>query len=324
MLNWKGGVCVFVTVYGVRKGEEDLYRSYSAELGFSVVLVYEEPTLENLCLAEGSSAVLIRTRQFPRPYVEKLKEMGIRYLCTRSVGTDHIDADACREMGIEYTGVNYSPDTVAEFAVMLMLMGIRKLPMVMKLASVQDCTLTKAKRGRELRDCVVGVIGTGRIGRRVVELLQAFGSEVIAYSHTASVEGIEYVTLDELLGRSDIITLHIPGQARPVLGSREFSLMKDGVVLVNTARGSLIDQEALLGALESGKVGTALLDVLVDEKIMYHLDKRGVPVPNRYYNILRSFPQVHLTPHMAFFTDGAVDELARHSLEWVRDRIFNC
>ena len=313
---------MFVAVFGVRPGEEELFEGYSAELGFSVRLVYEEPTLENLDAAEGASALLIRTRRFPRAYVEKIARMGIHYLCTRSVGTDHIDKEACEESGVEYSGCNYSPSTVAEFALMLMLMGLRKVPSTMRHAEVQDYTLTKAKRGRELRDCTVGVVGTGRIGTRVIELLRGFGPEIIACSHRQNVEGVEYVTLEELLRRSDVITLHIPGQERPLLGEREFSLMKADAVLVNTARGSLIDQEALISALEAGKLSAVMLDVLQDEKVLYHLDLRGKPTANHGYHVLKSFPQVYLTPHMAFFTEEGIVELARHSLEWAAERIF--
>ena len=313
---------MLVTVFGVRAGEEELFESYSAQLGFSVRLVYEEPDLDNLSEAEGSEAVLIRTKKFPRSYCERLRDMGIHYLCTRSVGIEHIDLEACKDLGIECGNCNYPSSVVAEFSVMLMLMGLRKVPLTVSLADVQDYTLTASRRGRMLQSCTVGVIGTGRIGSRVIELLSAFGCRILAYSRSRRLEGVEYVPLSTLLSSSDVITLHVPGQEKPLLGREEFKLIKPGAVLVNTARGSLIDQKALLDALETGRVGYALLDVVEDEKIMYHLDRRGEAVTNRDYLLLKASPRVYLTPHMAFFTQEAVVELSRNSLEWVRDRIF--
>lgn len=310
-----------VTAYSVRADEEEFFVEYGKELGLDVRIINALPDLGNLSLAEGSDAISIVTNKIDREMVKKIAGMGIHLLSTRTAGFDHIDTKACDEYGIKYGNVTYSTSTVAEFAVMLMVLGLRKVPSTVATASVQDFTVTKAKRGRELRTCTVGVVGTGKIGRRVMEILSGYGCKIIAYDKFPSVEGVDYVPFDELLSRSDVITFHIPvNPGEPYLIDREaFSKMKDGVVIVNTARGGIIDSYALVEAVESGKVGYALLDVVEDEKKMYYSDYREVRLQNRKYMLLKGYPNIYITPHLAFFTNEGVSEMVLHSLEWAKD-----
>ena len=312
---------MIVTAYSVRPDEDEFFVQYGKELGLEVRILNVLPDIDNLSLAEGSDAISIVTNRIDRAMVEKIASMGIHLLSTRTAGFDHIDTKACDEYGIKYGNVTYSTSTVAEFAVMLMVMGLRKVPSTVALANVQDFTVTKAKRGKELRTCTVGVVGTGKIGRRVTEILSGYGCKIIAYDLHPSAPGLEYVSLDELLSRSDVITFHIPMNPGEdyLIGKEEFGKMKDGVVIVNTARGGIIDTYALVDAVEQGKVGFALLDVVEDEKKMYYSDYREVRLDNRRYMLLKGYPQIYVTPHLAFFTNEGVSEMVLHSLEWIKE-----
>ena len=163
----------------------------------------------------------------------------------------------------------------------------------------------------------MGVIGTGRIGSTVVRHLSGFGCSILAYDPYPNKEVEKYATyvdLDTLLAQADAITLHAPGLAENyhMLDSAAFAKMKDGVVLVNAARGMLVDTEALVAAVESGKVGAAALDTIENEADLYYRDLSRDVLPNRDRSVLMAFPNVIVSPHMAFYT-----------AEDVRAMIFN-
>ena len=163
----------------------------------------------------------------------------------------------------------------------------------------------------------MGVAGTGRIGRRVIENLSGFGCRILAYDLYPSEEvAASYVSWDELVGRCDVLSLHMPATEANyhIVNAGSLARMKDGVFIVNTARGSLIDTEAFLDAVESGKIGGAALDVIEDEAELYYNDLRGLPLKTRDLALLDAYPNVLVTPHTAFYTDQAVRDMAENSL----------
>ena len=175
-------------------------------------------------------------------------------------------------------------------------------------------------RGRELGRCTVGVVGTGRIGAWVVHLLKPFGCRVLANDvrENPEVQGLaEYVSREELFRQSDIITFHTPAvpDTFHLVNRDTLASMKPGVILINMSRGTVVDTEALIEALESGRVGAAALDVLENETAIYYRDFKGRPVPHREMNTLASMPNVLLTPHTAFFTREAVADMVEYSLQ---------
>ena len=219
-------------------------------------------------------------------------------------------------MGI--TNVTYSPSSVADFTVMLILMGLRKMKHIMMRGDVQDFTL-RGKLARELPGCTVGVIGTGRIGETVIRNLTGFGCEILAYDpyQKESVKALgEYVELEQLFCESDIITLHVPAtdENYHLIDNNALRMMKNGVGIVNCARGALIDSDALIDAIESEKVGFACLDVVEHESGLYYFDRMGAPLGNPRLAILRSYANVIVTSHMAFYTDEAVANMAENSI----------
>ncbi len=306
-------------VYSYRDfDEKKWFDHYSKELGMELVICRDAPSFENAHLAEGCACMDILTSKMTRELITKFHEMGVRYIATRTIGYDHVDTQAAKEFGIQVANAPYGPDGVADYTVMLILMSLRNMKRIIERTNIQDYTL-KGSLGRELKDLTVGVIGTGRIGRTVVRDLSGFGCQVLAYDLYPNEEAgryAQYVPLEELFARADVITLHTPLTDENVhlINEATMSGMKDGVVIVNTARGPLIDIPALITAIEKGKIGAAALDVVENEFGLYYYDRKSDVLSNRELAILRGFPNVTVSHHMAFYTDNAIRTMVADSL----------
>ena len=255
--------------------------------------------------------------------LDRFYAVGVRYIATRSIGVDHIDLEHAKKLGMGVCHVSYAPETVADYSIMLMLMCCRNIYHILERSKVQDYTL-KGKMGKDISDCTVGIIGTGQIGRTVIKHLSGFGCKMLAYDiypNEDVKQYSEYVSLEELFAKSDIITLHTPATAENyhMLNEAAFAQMKDGVIIVNTARGTLIDADALISAIEGGKIGHAALDVLEREDGLYYANRMGDAIANRQMAILRSFPNVILSPHTAFYTEKVVWDMAYKTFKGVHD-----
>ena len=305
--------------FSIREFDEEAFlKQYCEKYNVEYDYTSQTPCLENLEMARGYDALNILTTPFPKEMIDKCHEMGIKVIATRTIGYDHIDYEYARSIGMGVLNITYSPSTVADYTIMMILLGLRKFKETMLRAQVQDFTL-KGKLGREIRNCTIGVIGTGRIGKQVIRDLQGFGCRIIAYDpyKDSEVEKLaEYVDLDTLLSSSDVITLHAPGinENYHMLGQDAFKKMKDGVGIVNCARGMLMDSDALIDNIESGKVGFACLDVVEHEDGLYYFNRMGEPLNNPRLAILNSYPNVIVTPHTAFYTDEAVSNMVENSI----------
>lgn len=309
-----------IFAYSLRPYDELGYLdALSRELGFEYKWTAEYPTLENAGLAAGADGVCIITNPMTAQLLDRYHELGVRGIATRSIGYEHIDVAHARKLGIRVAHAAYPPEGVADYAIMLMLMALRKVKLVLRHAEAQDFTL-EGKIGRSLSSCTVGVVGTGAIGACVVRQLRGFGCRVLACDPVEKDELaglVSYVGLHELLAASDVVTLHAPGlpENRHMIGARELSLMRPGSILVNAARGSLVDTAALLDALESGHLGGAALDTIENESDLYYLDKGRDVLPNRDRAALMALPNVVVTPHMAFYTAEDVEGMVRSNVE---------
>lgn len=309
-----------VLVYNMRDyDEKQWYEKYSKELGLELVCCPNDPSMDNVHLAEGCECLSIITTKIPADIAQAFYDKGIRFISTRTMGYDHIDANACKKLGIKIGNANYGTEGVAEYAVMLMLMTIRNIKYIMGKAAMHDFSL-KGNCGRELKDFTVGVIGTGRIGKNVIQLLKGFGCKIIAHDLYESDEvkkDATYVTLEELYAQSDLITLHMPlfQNNFHMINKEAISQMKDNVVIINTARGGLIHTEALIEGIESGKIAGVGLDVVEEEFGLYYNDLKYGPLHHPGLAILNSFPNVVVTPHMAFYTDNDVASMVSCSLK---------
>lgn len=309
-----------VTVYNCRPfDEKDMFEKFGKELGIELVLCPDAPNMENAALARGSECIDIITSKMPAELLKVFADYGVKYVTTRTIGYDHIDVKAAKELGMTVANAPYGPHGVADYAVMLILMTIRKMKRILERTNIQDYTLAGIQ-GRELKDLTVGIIGTGRIGRTVLQNLTGFGCKLIAYDIYESEEvkqmGIPYVTLEEMWQQADVISLHAPltDENFHMIDEKAIAQMKDGVMIVNTARGGLIDSEALIAGIESGKIGGAGLDVVENEFGLYYYDHKSDILNNRELAVLRGFPNVTVSHHMAFYTDECVKTVVRDSL----------
>lgn len=309
-----------IFVYSFREFDEaPFFEQYGKEFGAELKICREIPRMENLSLAEGYPYISILTNPIDRPMMEQLAAQGVRMISTRTVGYDHVDLAAAREFGISVSNASYPSESVAEYAVMMMLMALRKMKRILERASINDFSLP-GNLGCPLRHRKVGILGTGRIGCEVAKILSGFGCEVLAYDlyHKEGMEHyFRYVDLDTLLSSCDVISLHMPLDESNfhMIDADAIAKMPQGTVVVNTARGGLIDTKALIAGLESGHLGGAALDVIEGEFDMYYFDRKSDVIDKHDLFILRGFPNVFVTPHMAFYTDLTVRHMVKSSVE---------
>jgi D-lactate dehydrogenase len=322
-----------LVVYTERPDEKIYFERFKSQFGIELVERTEDPSPETACFADGSPCITVITTPIGAPLLESFHKRGVRFISTRSIGVDHIDMRAAARLGIRVGNVSYDPDAVSNYTVMLILMAIRHIKNIARLCAAGDFSLRGGVQGRNLRNLTVGIAGTGRIGKRVIEHLSSFGCPLLVYSHRRSLAGAghgdaeyakdaivqkyaRYVEWDELLESSDIISLHMhpTPETHHIINREAIARMKDGVILVNTARGSLVDTDALIEAVESGKIAGAALDVHEDELGLYYKDLRGKPLSNRPLAVLRSFPNVIVTPHTAFYTDQTVSDMVENTI----------
>jgi len=305
-----------ITVFGCEKDEENVFYELSPRFGAVPAIVNNHvsscraiPDYGNECVSVSHKSRVTESSLFA------LRKAGVRYVSTRSAGVDHIDVKAAQRMGIAVGNVAYSPDSVADYTLMLMLMAVRGAKSIVAGVKRNDFRLD-AVRGKELRDMTVGVIGTGRIGNAVIERLHGFGCRVLTHNGGC---GTGCVPLRELLEESDIVTLHAPLNADTyhMIGRKQIEIMKRHAFLVNTGRGALVDTDELINALEAGKLGGAALDVLEGEEGFFYFDCSRKPIDNQFLRKLQKMPNVIITPHTAYYTGRAL-------YDTVEKTILNC
>lgn len=274
-----------LTAYEVRKDEEENLRKYAQRCGVDELVITGEPlTGETLELAEGAA--------------------GVTGYSTRSVGYNHVDLEAAKKYGIRVSNASYSPHGVAEYTVMMILMSLRKYKPALYRINVNDYSLDGLVGG-ELCEMTVGIIGTGKIGETVIRNLAGFGCRIYAYDIYEKEEVKKYAVyrdLDTIYKECDIISLHTPlmDSTYHMIDRDAVKKMKKGVILVNCARGELMDIEAVTRGVEDEKIGAVALDVFENENGIYHHDRRTEIIKNRDMAYLRQFPNVIMTQHMAF------------------------
>lgn len=309
-----------ILFYALRPFDELAFcEQFGARYGIDYAWCEQAPSPQNLHLAQGCDAVSTSPCNFPPDYLDALYGMGVRFLPCRSIGYDHLPLARAKALGVRVAHSHYPPEGVANYTIMLMLMATRRMNQIMLRAAVQDYSL-KGKMGRDLSNCTVGVIGTGRIGRTVIRHLAGFGCRLLAYDLHPDAAGAgpaQYVPLETLYRESDIITLHTNAtpENHHLIDADAIAQMKQGALLINTARGSLIDPWALADGLESGKLGGAGLDVVENENGLCYYNRCGEALGNRELALLRSFPNVIVSPHTAFYTDVNVASMVQSVFE---------
>lgn len=312
-----------ITIFEIDDWERDAFKPFEDEHQVS----YLEKPLTTANADDQKDAEIISTFVYSRLDGGILKKLPhLKLITTRSTGFDHIDMDYCKKNGITVCNVpGYGENTVAEHVFALLLAISHRLIDAVYRTRKGDFT-SKGLRGFDLRGKTLGVIGTGNIGRNVINIARGFSMKVIASDLNPDMDfaakaRFDYVSMQELLALSDIITLHVPGgkATQNLVSSNEFGTMKKGVVIINTSRGTVIDIHALLHALIEGKVSAAGLDVLPEEPVIREEAELLHAIFTREHDeskllanhILLHMDNVIITPHNAFNTSEAIQRILK-------------
>ncbi|KJY59023.1 D-lactate dehydrogenase [Lactobacillus kullabergensis] len=301
-----------IICYGVIKMEEKIIENWAQKNQVEVKIVHDYLSADNADLAQGFDGVSSEGNlPVGASVYEKFRQYGIKQLSVRQVGVDNQDLAAAKKNGIKITNVAaYSPRAIAELGVTDAMYLLRKIGIYQDRMAHGDFTYDKSTISTEIFNCTVGIIGAGHIGGASAHLYSALGAKVLAYDpvYDASLEPyLTYTNFDTILAESDIISLHTPllASTENMIDKTAFDKMKKKPILINVARGGLVDTQALIAALKNGQVSAAALDTLADETDFY--DKKNMlnSLPEDYKE-LKAMPQVLITPHIAFFTKLAV------------------
>ncbi|MBV0929172.1 D-2-hydroxyacid dehydrogenase [Lentilactobacillus sp. IMAU92037] len=313
-----------IIAYGIRADEKPFLDKWSegnptVEVASTAELL-DENTVDQAKGADG--VVTYQQKPYTASVLDKLGSFGIKYLSLRNVGVDNVDATAAKRNGIQVTNVPaYSPQAIAEFTVTQLMRLLRRTPTFDNKMANGDLRWAP-DIAEELNQMTVGVYATGRIGRAAIQIYQGFGAKVIAYDiyHNPQLEkeGIYVETPDELYAKADVISLHAPAtkENEHMLNDEAFAKMKDGVYILNPARGILVDTDALIKALDSGKVASAALDTYEDEVGVFNnnfgsFDK----IPDDRLKNLMKRENVLVSPHIAFYTKRAVRNMVYYAMD---------
>jgi len=308
-----------VVFFEVKDWESDIIKK-SFKDASTLSLCKELLTSENA--SEYAQAEVISTFINSKVTKEVLDKMpNLKLIATRSTGYDHIDLEYCKSRKIDVANVpTYGENTVAEHAMALILSLTRRIPESIERVRRGNFS-PEGLTGIDLKNKVMGVIGTGHIGRNLIVFAKGFGMKVLAYDVKpdeafANEAGFIYADLDYVLAKSDIISLHVPylESTHHIINRERISKMKEGVIVINTARGGLIQTDALFDGLSSGQVGAAGLDVLEEEGFLkeeielLHKDTEGdvdfkIALEN---HMMANLPNVIITPHNAFNSKEAL------------------
>jgi D-lactate dehydrogenase len=289
--------------------------------GHEIEFLEPRLTSATASLAVGAAAVCAFVNdKLDRPTLEQLVSGGSRLIALRSAGFNNVDVAAARSLGFTVARVPaYSPHAVAEHAVALMLTLNRKIHRAYARVREGNFSLD-GLLGFDIHTRTVGIVGTGKIGAVVANIVNGFGCRVLAYDVVENPDcvrrGVRYVPLDELWAESDIITLHAPltSETRHMVDAASISRMKPGVMIINTGRGALVDAAALIEGLKSGRIGFVGLDVYEEEEQLFFQDLSSQVITDDVFARLLTFPNVIVTAHQAFFTSEALTAISETTL----------
>ena len=313
-----------VTCYGVRKNEVEFFHKLN-KYGYELNLVENLMSKENVEEAKGSDAVIVRgVCAANAENLETLSSYGIKYVFTRAAGINNIDLKTAEKLGIKVARVpGYSPNAIAELSLTLAMMLLRHTAYTVERTAKYDFRVTPTMFSKEIRNCKVGIIGVGKIGLTEAKLFKGLGAEVLGYDVYQSDEAkeiVKFVELDVLLSESDIVSLHMPyiaGQNDKFVNTEFISKMKTGAILINTARGELQSNEAVLDALRANKLGGYGTDVFDNEsKLFFKNHENGDQIHDQVVRqIIDFYPKVLVTPHIGSNTDEALSNMIETSFD---------
>lgn len=303
----------FFSTLPFEQAEFDLFRNHHQISYFPQTL-----TEQTAHLASGHGAVCAFVNDdLSRPVLQVLSTLGVSVVGMRGMGLDNVDQTALHELGMTLLHLpGYSPYSVAEQAVALLLGLVRHLPDAHRRVQAGNFSIN-GLMGFDLHGKTVGVVGTGHIGKAFVRIMQGFGCTVLAYDirydRKLLEDGVRYVSFSDLLQQADVLSLHCPLTPLTdyLINEKSLSAMKPTAILVNTGRGRLVDTAAVLNALDAGKLAGYAADVYERERTYFHYDFSDWGVADELLNRLRRHPNVLLTAHQGFLTQEALQQQAR-------------
>ena len=298
------------------------FDAYTAGTGLEMKYFETKLNEDTVSLASGFDGVCVFVNDtLNDAVVRELHAFGVRVIALRCAGFNNVDIRACFGKIRVFRVPAYSPYAVAEHAMALLLTVNRHTNKAYIRTRDFNFSLS-GLTGFDLHGKTVGIVGTGKIGCTFSEICKGFGMRILAYDKFPSPDnGLSYVPLLELLAQADVVSLHCPltSETQHMIDAAAIAGMKPGVVIVNTSRGALIDSEALLSALNSEKVRGAGLDVYEEEAEVFYEDRSGTVIGDDVLSLLVSHPNVVITSHQGFFTEEALDSIARTTTENIRD-----
>ena len=307
-----------IAFYGTKPYDRIWFEPMGKEYGFYIHFIEAACNRETIFMAKGYDAICIFVNDYvDAEMINALYEMSVKAILLRSAGYNNVDVKAAEDKIIIMRVPSYSPEAVAEFSMALLLTVNRLTHKAYNRTRDFNMSLN-GLMGMDLYDKTAGVIGTGKIGQAMIRILNGFQMHVLCYD-PFPVEGLEaeYVSLEEIFKYSDVITLHCPltSDTKHIINKETIAKMKNGVFLINTSRGALIDTEALIETMLQNKFGGVGLDVYEEEEGVLSEDRSGDIVKDDNLARLLTFPNVLVTSHMGFFTREAMQAIALTTLE---------
>ncbi|TXD50812.1 MULTISPECIES: 2-hydroxyacid dehydrogenase [unclassified Polaribacter] len=314
-----------LAVFSTKPYDKEYFEKFKND--YTISIAYFETSLQpsTTKLTKEFDAVCVFVNDtINKKTIETLAKNGIKLIALRCAGFNNVDLNACKENNIKVVRVPaYSPEAVAEHAIALILTLNRKTHKAYNRVREGNFSLTNLI-GFNLNKKVIGVIGTGKIGASFCKIAKGFGSEVVAYDIYKNQEleenGVQYVSLEELFNKSDVISLHCPlnEHTKHIVDKTSITKMKKGVLLVNTSRGALINTRDIIAGLKSKKIGYLGIDVYEQEENLFFNDLSESIIEDDLLLRLNSFPNVLITSHQAFFTKEAMTEITTTTLNNIK------
>lgn len=307
-----------IAFFSTKPYDKIWFEPMGKDYGFDIRF-YEVPfNADTIYLAKNYDAICVFVNDYiTAEMIDALYEMKVKAILLRSAGFNHVDIKAAEDKIIILRVPSYSPEAVAEFAIGMVLTVNRYIHKAYNRTRDFNMSLN-GLMGVDLYHKTAGIIGTGKIGQAMIRICNGFGMTVLAYDPYPNDKlEVDYVELPELFEKSDMISLHCPltSGTKHVINKNSIEMMKDGVYLVNTSRGGLIDTDALIEGLIQGKFGGVGLDVYEEEEGIFYEDRSNEIMQDENLARLMTFPNVLITSHMGFFTKEAMQAIAIETLE---------
>ena len=310
-----------IAFFSTKSYDKEYFKKYSRHYNHDIVFFETSLTEKTANLVDGCNAVCVFVNdKVDRETISSLAKLGVKGILLRCAGYNNIDLDATKEFGIKVLRVPaYSPEAVAEHSLALIMTLNRKTHKAFNRVRENNFSIEHLV-GFNLFEKTVGLIGTGLIGQAFARIMLGLGCKVISYDVYENEElknlGVTYLSLDEVFHQSEIISLHCPltPETKYIINKENIAKMKDGVMIINTSRGALINTKDVISGLKSQKIGYLGLDVYEQEEDIFFRDLSESVLKDETISRLMSFPNVLITSHQGFFTREALGQIATVTL----------